>query len=71
MAQDIADDELAPVRRAVATTRSASATVSASGFSTKTCAPASIAAMAKSACVSGKVLIDDDVGLDRGQRLVE
>jgi hypothetical protein len=31
------------VRFAVATTRSALSTVSASGFSTKTCAPASIA----------------------------
>ena len=37
---------LRPVAFAVAATRSASATVVASGFSTKTCAPASIAATA-------------------------
>jgi hypothetical protein len=53
VAQDIADHQLAAVGRvAQATTRSASATVVASGFSTKTCAPASIAAQAKSAWLS-------------------
>ena len=42
MAQDIADDQLAlPAFLAAATTRSASATVVASGFSTKTSQPAS------------------------------
>jgi hypothetical protein len=55
---------LRPVRSAVATTRSALSTLSARGFSTNTCAPASIAAMAYDACVSGSVLIDTTSGFD-------
>ena len=51
------------VRTAVAVTRSASATVSAIGFSRNTCAPASIALIAYSAWVSGIVLIDTTSGL--------
>ena len=51
------------MRLAVSTTISAFSAVSARGFSTKTWAPVFIALIAKSACVSGSVLMETTSGL--------
>ena len=72
MAEDVADHEL--LRRCAARRRRrarASATVSASGFSTKTCAPASIALDRVVGVGVGQVLIETTSGFSLGQRLVE